>query len=72
MVRIENVSNTFFKTQKKLSPKHARWKEFLEVYDIMFEHNLGKHNQFADALSRKEIFSAAYLISKHETDSLIE
>ena len=29
LVRTDNVANIFFKTQKKLSPKQARWQEFL-------------------------------------------
>ncbi|XP_015084295.1 uncharacterized protein LOC107027726 [Solanum pennellii] len=60
--------STFFKTQKKLSPKQARWQEFLAEYDFMWEHKPGKHNQVADALSRKEVFAAVYSISKLETD----
>ena len=31
----DNVANTFFKTQKKLSPRQARWQEFLA--DFKFE-----------------------------------
>ena len=31
----DNVANTFFKTQKKLSPRQARWQEFLA--DFRFE-----------------------------------
>ena len=68
VIRIDNIANTFFKTQKKLSPKQARWQEFLAEYDFMWEHKLGKPNQVADALSRKEVFVAVYSISKLETD----
>ena len=68
VVRTDNVANTFFKTQKKLSPKQARWQEFLAEYDFMWEHKPGKHNQVADALSRKEVFVAVYSISKLKTD----
>ena len=49
-------------------PKQARWQEFLAEYDFMWEHKPGKHNQVADALSRKEVFVAVYSISKLETD----
>ena len=34
MVLTDNVANTFFKTQKKLSPRQVRWQEFLEEYDF--------------------------------------
>ena len=42
VVRTDNVANTFFKTQKKLSPKQARWLEFLVEYDFVWEHKLGE------------------------------
>ena len=56
VVRTDNVANTFFKTQKKLSLKQARWQEFLAEYDFMWEHKPGNQNQVVDALSRKEVF----------------
>ena len=68
VVRTDNVANTFFKTQKKLSPKQVLWQEFLAEYDFMWEHKQGKYNQVTDALSRKEVFVAVYSISKLETD----
>lgn len=33
----DNVANTFFKTQKKLSPKQARWQEFLQEDDFVWK-----------------------------------
>ena len=68
VVRTDNVANTFFKTQKKLSPKQARWQEFLAEQDFVWEHKPGKHNQVVDALSRKEVFVVVYSNSKLETD----
>ena len=56
-VVIDNVANTFFKTQKKLIAKQARWHEFLTDFDFMWVHKLGRHNQVANALSRKEVAS---------------
>ena len=47
VVRTDNVANTFFNTQKKLSPK--------QEYDFVWEHKSGKHNQVVDALSRKQV-----------------
>ena len=55
VVRTNNVANTFFNTQKKLSPKQASWQELLQEYDFVWEHKPGKHNQVADALSRKQV-----------------
>ena len=55
MVWTDNVANTFFSTQKKLSPKQARWQELLQDYDFVWEHKPSKHNQVADALSCKQM-----------------
>ena len=55
MVRIDNIANTFFNTQKKLSPKQAGWQELLQEYNFVWEHKPGKHNQVADALSHKQV-----------------
>ncbi|KAG6526884.1 hypothetical protein ZIOFF_008971 [Zingiber officinale] len=70
LVRTDNVANTFFATQKKLSPKQACWQEFLAEYDFAWEHKPGKHNQVADALSRKEVFATFYSISRVESDMM--
>lgn len=51
---IDNVANTYFTTQKKLSSKQARWQEFLGEFDFIWLHKPGKHSLVADALSRKE------------------
>ncbi|KAG6478500.1 hypothetical protein ZIOFF_061943 [Zingiber officinale] len=48
----------------------ARWQEFLAEYDFDWEHKPGKHNQVADALSRKEVFATFYSISRVESDML--
>ncbi|XP_027768491.1 uncharacterized protein LOC114074698 [Solanum pennellii] len=68
VVRTDNVANTFFKTQKNLSPKQAQWQEFLAEYDFVWEHKQGKYNKVNDALSRKEVFVVVYSISKLKTD----
>ncbi|KAG6480490.1 hypothetical protein ZIOFF_063990 [Zingiber officinale] len=48
----------------------ARWQEFLAEYDFAWEHKPGKHNQVADALSRKEVFATFYSISRVESDMM--
>ena len=59
VVVTDNVANTFFKTQKKLTAKQARWQDFLADFDFdfMWVHKLGRHNQVENALSRKEVMS---------------
>ena len=41
IVVIDNVTNTFFKTQKKLTAKQARWQEFLADFDFVWVHKSG-------------------------------
>ena len=48
-----NVATSYFQTQKKLSPKQARWQDFLAEFDYRLEYNPEKVNVIADALSRK-------------------
>ncbi|KAK4397820.1 Retrovirus-related Pol polyprotein from transposon.6 [Sesamum angolense] len=63
-----NVANTYFKTQRKLSPKQARWQEFLGEFDFEWVHRSGKHNDVADAISRKlvEEYVAALTVVKFD------
>ncbi|XP_043700305.1 uncharacterized protein LOC122651025 [Telopea speciosissima] len=53
VVKTNNVATSYFQTQKKLSPKQARWQDFLVEFDFVFEYKPGKTNEMADALSRK-------------------
>lgn len=58
VVKTDNVATSYFQTQKKLSPKQARWQDFLAEIDFRFEYKPGKANQVADALSRKAELAA--------------
>ncbi|KAL0423509.1 UNVERIFIED_CONTAM: RNA-directed DNA polymerase [Sesamum radiatum] len=64
----DNVANTYFKTQRKLSPKQARWQEFLGEFEFDWVHRPGKHNDVADALSRKlvEEYVAALTVVEYD------
>ncbi|KAL0307162.1 UNVERIFIED_CONTAM: Gag-Pol polyprotein [Sesamum radiatum] len=64
----DNVTNTYFKTHQKLSPKQVRWQEFLGEFDFEWVHGPGKHNDVADALSRKlvEEYVAALTVVKSD------
>uniref|UniRef100_A0A803MIB2 Reverse transcriptase RNase H-like domain-containing protein n=1 Tax=Chenopodium quinoa TaxID=63459 RepID=A0A803MIB2_CHEQI len=53
VVKTNNVANTYFKTQPKLSPKQARRQEFLGEYDFEWEHKPSRHSVVPDALSRR-------------------
>ncbi|CAA0828421.1 Unknown protein [Striga hermonthica] len=52
---------------KKLSPKQARWQEFLGEFDFDWVHRPGKHNDVADALSRKAV--ASYVLALYAVES---
>ena len=67
-MRTNNVANTFFNTQKKLLPKQARWQELLQEYDFVWEHKPGKHDEVADALSRKQVQEYVAALTKVESN----
>ena len=52
-IMMDNVATRYFQTQKKLSPKQARWQDFPVEFDYRLEYKLGKTNVVADALSQK-------------------
>ena len=43
----------YFMTTKKLTPRQARWAEFLSEYNFIISYQSGKKNEKADALTRK-------------------
>nr|XP_016468060.1 PREDICTED: uncharacterized protein LOC107790623 [Nicotiana tabacum] len=53
-----NETERRYTTQKKLTPKQARWKDFLAEFDYAVEYKPGKVNVVADALSRKAELAA--------------
>ena len=53
VIQTDNVATSYFQNQKKISPKQARWQDFLAEFDYIMEYKPGKTNVIADALSRK-------------------
>ena len=43
----------YFMTTKKLTPRQARWAEFLSEYNFIISYQSGKKNNKADALTWK-------------------
>ncbi|XP_062075961.1 uncharacterized protein LOC133780099 [Humulus lupulus] len=58
VVMTDNIATSYFQTQKKLSPKQARWQDFLAEFHYSLEYRPGKVNVVADALSRKASLAA--------------
>ena len=63
VVKMDNSAVSHFLTQPKLTPKQARWQEFVAEFDLQFEHRAGRTNQAADALSRKAELAAVTLLA---------
>ncbi|GMI83616.1 hypothetical protein HRI_002030900 [Hibiscus trionum] len=72
VVFTDNSAISYFLTQKKLSPKQARWQDFLVEFDFSMEHKPGKTNTVADALSHKAIFASISQPSGELLDSIKE
>ncbi|GJR81376.1 putative nucleotidyltransferase, ribonuclease H [Tanacetum coccineum] len=58
VIKTDNIATSYFQTQKKLSPKQARWQDFLAEFDYQLEYKPRKDNVVVDALSRKAEFAA--------------
>nr|GEV90017.1 hypothetical protein [Tanacetum cinerariifolium] len=57
VIKTDNIAMSYFQTQKKLSPKQARWQDFLAEFYYQLEYKPGKANVVADALSHKAEFA---------------
>lgn len=51
-VRSDHKNLLFFRTNRILKPRHARWSEFLSQFRFEIAHIPGEKNSVADALSR--------------------
>ncbi|KAE8720538.1 hypothetical protein F3Y22_tig00019093pilonHSYRG00019 [Hibiscus syriacus] len=51
--KLNETERSYFLTQKKLSPKQARWQEFLAEFNFSMEYKPGKVNCVADGLSQR-------------------
>ena len=44
VIETDNVATSYFQIQKKLTPKQARWQDFLAEFDYVMEYKLGCAN----------------------------
>ena len=54
LIRTDHNNLKYFRSAKQITPRQARWHEFLQDYDFELEHIPGKSNTIADLLSRRE------------------
>jgi len=45
VIKTDNVATSYFQNQKKLSPKQARWQDFLAGLGMVLEYKPGRPNQ---------------------------
>lgn len=55
IVVTDNVANTYFKTQRKLSLKQFQWQGFIGEFDFEWIHRPGRYNDVVDTLSQKVV-----------------
>ena len=53
LIRLDHNNLKYFKSARKITPRQARWAEFLSDYDFELEHTSGKANMIADLLFRR-------------------
>ncbi|KAL8138804.1 LOW QUALITY PROTEIN: hypothetical protein V2J09_004805 [Rumex salicifolius] len=71
-VYTDNITTRYIQTQKKLSPKQARWKDFLPEFDFELVYKIGQSNVVAYTLSRKVEFVAITIIHTDPVEAIKE
>ncbi|MCO5603454.1 hypothetical protein L7F22_057604 [Adiantum nelumboides] len=72
ILRMDHQSLKYFMTQTKLSGKQMRWANFLSRFSFHIAHIAGKHNQVADALSRRPKVNAVSIATHNDLSSMID
>ena len=54
VVKTDNVATSYFQSQKKITPKQARWQDFLAEFDYVMEYKLERGNVVVDTLRKKD------------------
>jgi len=56
LIQTDHQNLKYFKSPQKITPRQARWHEFLQDYNFELEHFPGKSNPIADLLSQRKDF----------------
>ncbi|MCO5568169.1 hypothetical protein L7F22_021865 [Adiantum nelumboides] len=71
ILRTFHQSLKYFMTQTKLFDKQMRWANFLSRFNFHIAHIAGKHNQVANALSRRPKVNAISIATHNDLSSMI-
>lgn len=55
IVYTNNNALQFINRQHKLNQRHAKWVEYLQIFNSVLKHKSGQMNKIGDALSRKNL-----------------
>ncbi|MCO5582345.1 hypothetical protein L7F22_036239 [Adiantum nelumboides] len=72
ILQADNQSLKYFMMQTKLSDKQMRWANFLSRFNYHIAHIAGKHNQVANALSRRPKVNAVSIATHNDQSSMID
>ena len=61
----DNNAITTITSQKQISPKQARWIEYLSIFNYEIIHRPGVDNKVADAISRMDIYGITIIEDQH-------
>ncbi|MCO5552154.1 hypothetical protein L7F22_005664 [Adiantum nelumboides] len=72
IIRTDHQSLKYFMTQTKIYDKQLRWVNFLSQFHFHIAHIPGKHNQVADALSRRPRCNAVSVAFHNDLTSMVD
>ena len=67
MIRTDHNNLQYFKSPQKITPRQARWHEFLQDYHFELTHFPGRSNTIADLLSRRNDLEEGVNINENVT-----
>ncbi|KAK3004590.1 hypothetical protein RJ639_019648 [Escallonia herrerae] len=55
LIKTDNIATSYFQSQRKLSPKQARWQDFLAEFDYMMESEATNQSPFEIAIGQQPL-----------------